>query len=178
MKRSQFPFFLPSSSPSHWLRRLAATAARRRLSPQQLRWPILRRPSAGNEVVADAAVVPARNADLSLPTGGIVAEILAQEGQQVEQGAPILRLESARQQAAVAQADAGLAAAQARLAELKSGARSAEIDAAQAAVDAARRKSPGSRPAPSRRTSTRPRLRSMRPRLTCSEYVTEQRNSR
>ena len=92
---------------------------------------------AGNEVVADAAVVPARNADLSLPTGGIVAEILAQEGQQVEQGAPIMRLESARQQAAVAQADAGLAAAQARLAELKSGARSAEIDAAQAAVDAA-----------------------------------------
>lgn len=92
---------------------------------------------AGNEVVADAAVVPVLSADLSLPTGGIVAEILAQEGQQIEQGAPILRLESARQEAAVAQADAGLAAAQARLAELNSGARSAEIDAAQAAVDAA-----------------------------------------
>ena len=91
---------------------------------------------AGNEVVADAAVVPVLSADLSLPTGGIVAEILAQEGQQIEQGAPILRLESARQEAAVAQADAGLAAAQARLAELNSGARSAEIDAAQAAVDA------------------------------------------
>ena len=92
---------------------------------------------AGNEVVADAAVVPALSADLSLPAGGIVAEILAEEGKPIEQGAAILRLESARQQAGVAQAEAGLAAAEARVAELKAGARAAEIDAAQAGVDAA-----------------------------------------
>jgi multidrug resistance efflux pump len=92
---------------------------------------------ASNEVVADAAVVPVRNADLSLPSGGIVAEIPVAEGESVEAGQVLLRLESARQQAAVAQAEAGLARTQARLAELKAGARSEEVDAAQAAVDAA-----------------------------------------
>lgn len=92
---------------------------------------------ASNEVVADAAVVPVRKADLSLPAGGIIAEILVAEGDDVETGQAILRLESARQQAAVAQAEAGLARAQARLAELKAGSRAEEIETAQAAVDAA-----------------------------------------
>ncbi|MCO6449591.1 MAG: efflux RND transporter periplasmic adaptor subunit [Caldilineales bacterium] len=92
---------------------------------------------ASDEIIADAVVVPARYASLSLPTGGIVAEVLAAEGDAVQTGQVLLRLEAARQIAAVAQAGAGLRAAQAKLDELKAGARTEEIAAAQAALDAA-----------------------------------------
>lgn len=92
---------------------------------------------ADNRVVADAVVVPQRRAQLSLPTGGVVVELLAVEGQAVEAGDVILRLDSARQRASLAQAEANLAAAQARLAELRAGPRPEEVAAAQAAVDAA-----------------------------------------
>jgi multidrug resistance efflux pump len=92
---------------------------------------------ASNDVVADAVVVPARTANLSLPGGGIVAEILVEEGAQVEAGQPLLRVQALRQQAAVAQAEAGVERAVARLAELRAGPRSQEVETAQAAVDAA-----------------------------------------
>ncbi len=92
---------------------------------------------ASNDVVADAVVVPARTANLSLPAGGIVTEILVEEGAQVEAGQPLLRVQAQRQQAAVAQAEAGVQRATARLAELRAGPRSQEIETAQAAVDAA-----------------------------------------
>ncbi len=92
---------------------------------------------AGNEVVADAVVVPVQSARLSLPTGGIVAEVLVAEGDAVEAGQVLLRLESARQAAAVAQAEAQLLRAQSTLAELQAGPRAQEIEAAQSAVEAA-----------------------------------------
>lgn len=92
---------------------------------------------ASSDVVADAVVVPARTADLSLPGGGIVAEILVEEGAQVETGQPLLRVQALRQQAAVAQAEAGVQRATARLAELRAGPRSQEVETAQAAVDSA-----------------------------------------
>jgi HlyD family secretion protein len=89
------------------------------------------------EVIAEAVVVPAQSASLSLPAGGIVAEALVAEGDTVQQGQVLLKLDSARQVAAVAQAEAGLKRAQAGLEELKSGARPQEVAAAQAAVEAA-----------------------------------------
>ncbi len=92
---------------------------------------------AANEIIVDGVVVPVRSAALNLATGGIVDEILVSEGAPVSAGEPILRLRAARQQAAVAQAQATLAAAEARLAELSAGARTQEIEAAAAAVDAA-----------------------------------------
>ena len=58
------------------------------------------------DIVSDAVVVPVRDAQLSLPTGGIVAEVLVAEGDQVDAGQVLLRLDSARQEAAVAQAEA------------------------------------------------------------------------
>ena len=88
-------------------------------------------------VVAEGVVVPAQRADLSSPTGGVVVALMAREGERVAAGQTILKLESSRQQAAVAQAEAALARAQARLAELKSGARAEEIAVAQSAVDLA-----------------------------------------
>ncbi|MCL4263686.1 MAG: HlyD family efflux transporter periplasmic adaptor subunit [Anaerolineae bacterium] len=85
-----------------------------------------------NFVAAEGQIVPQRQVDLSFQSGGRVAEILVQEGEAVQTGDALLRLESeqleiAREQALadVAIAEAGVGAAQARLA------------AAQAAVQTA-----------------------------------------
>lgn len=92
---------------------------------------------ADDRVVADGRVVPILSADLSLPTGGIVAEVFVSEGDQVAPGQLLLRLNAARQLAGVAQAEADVRRAQARLDLVRAGARSPEIEAARAAVDAA-----------------------------------------
>ncbi len=92
---------------------------------------------ADNRVVADGRVVPVLSADLSLSTGGIVAEVFVSEGDQVAPGQLLLRLQAARQLAAVAQAEADVRRAQARLELVKASARDPEIEAARAAVDAA-----------------------------------------
>ena len=89
-------------------------------------------------VIAEAAVVPVRHAALSLSASGIVAEVLVEEGDVVEEGQAILRLRDTHQQAAVAQAEAGLESARARLAGLEAGPRAQEIATAQASLDAAR----------------------------------------
>ena len=89
------------------------------------------------EVVAEAKVVPVQYASLSLPTGGIVSQVLVSEGDDVEVGQVLVRLESAQQAAAVGQAEAGLRRAQAALAELKAGPSPEEIAVAQASVEAA-----------------------------------------
>jgi multidrug resistance efflux pump len=90
-----------------------------------------------DQVVAEAKVVPIQNAQLSLPTGGVVAEVLIKEGDEVQAGQTLLRLDAARQAAAVAQAEAQLLRAQNAVAELEAGARPEEIAAAEAAVAAA-----------------------------------------
>jgi HlyD family secretion protein len=92
---------------------------------------------AAREVVAEAKVVPVQYATLSLPTGGIVSQVLVTEGEDVEAGQLLVQLESAQQAAGVAQAEAGLQRAQAALDELKSGPRPEEIAVAQASVEAA-----------------------------------------
>ncbi len=92
---------------------------------------------ADDRVIADAKVVPVRSAALSLPQGGRVSEVLVAEGDQVKPDQLLVRLDHARQAAAVAEAEAGLHRAQAELDTLKSGARPQEIDAAQAALDGA-----------------------------------------
>ncbi len=92
---------------------------------------------ASDGVVAEAKVVPVRSVSLSMPTGGTVAEVLVAEGNDVEPGQVIARLDNARQLVAVSQAEAGLARAQAHLDEVKAGPRAQEIDAAKAAVESA-----------------------------------------
>ncbi len=89
-------------------------------------------------VIADATVVPVRHAALSFGGGGTLAELLVNEGDSVEAGALLMRQESARQEAALAQARAQLSRAEAALAELKSGPRPQEVASAEAALDAAR----------------------------------------
>jgi HlyD family secretion protein len=92
---------------------------------------------ASRDIVADAVIVPVQSARLSLPTAGIVAEVLVGEGDAVEAGQVLVRLDAARQAAAVAQAEAQLLRAQNGLAELQAGPRPQEIGAAKAAVEAA-----------------------------------------
>ncbi len=85
----------------------------------------------------DARVVPSQESDLSLNTNGIVAEVLVSEGEKVEAGQVLVRVDTSLARVSVAQAEANLARAQATLNKIKSGARQQEIDQAQAAVDAA-----------------------------------------
>ncbi|UCC86481.1 MAG: HlyD family efflux transporter periplasmic adaptor subunit [Anaerolineales bacterium] len=92
---------------------------------------------APRQVIAEAKVVPVQYAALSLPVGGIVTEVSVGEGDSVQAGQLLLRVEAAQQVAAVAQAEAGLQNAQAQLDELKAGPRPQEIKAAQAAVQVA-----------------------------------------
>ncbi|MEZ4861842.1 MAG: HlyD family efflux transporter periplasmic adaptor subunit [Caldilineaceae bacterium] len=88
-------------------------------------------------IVADARLVPVRRTDLSLPVGGIVAEVLVAEGDHVDAGQPLVRLDANQQQVAVARAQADLQGAQARLAELTAAPRPQEVASAQAALRAA-----------------------------------------
>jgi HlyD family secretion protein len=93
---------------------------------------------AAANIVAQGKVVPVREAQLALPTGGRVADVLVKEGQQVESGQVLVRLDEAREEAAVSQAQAGVQRAQANLAALTAGPRPEDVDVARAAVDAAK----------------------------------------
>lgn len=90
------------------------------------------------QVIVDAVVVPARFAQLSMAASGIVDEVLVDEGDLVEAGQVIARLENERQVIAIAQAEAQVRSAQARIAELEAGSRPEEVASSQAAVDIAR----------------------------------------
>jgi len=102
-------------------------------------------------VSAEGFVVPVRDTDLAFQVGGRVVEVLVAEGDQVEAGQVLVRLDSTDQQKAVAQAEAGveqakagveqaqaaLASAQARLAQVKAGPTEETIAQAEAAVQTA-----------------------------------------
>lgn len=93
---------------------------------------------ADRAVVADARVVPIRSAALSFGTGGTVRAIDVEEGETVEAGQILVKLDSARQAAAVLQAEADLVAAEAALRKLERGADGETLASAEAAVDVAR----------------------------------------
>src|SRR4051794_35722879 len=97
---------------------LALTASQGKLgnAPQPTATPPTKTTSinTGGEVVAEAEVLPMKFAELSLPTTGIVAQVLVAEGDSVKQGQVLLRIDSKRQAAAVSQAQAGLDAAKAK----------------------------------------------------------------
>lgn len=112
----------------------AATPASQEQKPEgDLAAPV----KADNKILVDAHLEPLRHAAITFPSGGVVAEVLVKEGDQVKAGQVLARLNAAAQRAAVAQAEASLQRAQARLTELKAGPRPAEIASARAAVDAA-----------------------------------------
>ncbi|MEJ2357066.1 MAG: HlyD family efflux transporter periplasmic adaptor subunit [Deinococcales bacterium] len=83
---------------------------------------------------AEAEVRPRRTADLAFAVSGVVSERLVEVGDEVEAGAPLLRLDSSSEQALLRQAEAALAAADAQVGV----AQAAEVAARQqvAAADA------------------------------------------
>ena len=94
-----------------------------------------------NVVSAEGFVVPANEADLAFQVGGRVVEVLVAEGEQVQAGQALIRLDDTDQQQAVAQAEAGVAQAQAavtsaqsQLARAMAGPTQEEIAQAEAAV--------------------------------------------
>jgi HlyD family secretion protein len=96
-------------------------------------------PSAADNwlVIAEGKVLPSDHATLSMAAGGIVAELLAHEGDALQAGQAIVRLRDEQQRAAVAQAEAALASAQANLDALTAGARPEELAVVQAGLDGA-----------------------------------------
>lgn len=63
-------------------------------------------------VSAEGQVVPLFHVDLAFQTGGLVAELLVAEGDRVQAGDPLIRLDSAEVELALRQAEARLASAQ------------------------------------------------------------------
>ena len=89
-------------------------------------------------ITATGKVEPRRQAELSFAGAtGRVSQVLVAEGDQVEQGAALVQLETRRLQAEVVAAQAGLAQAQADLQGLKDGATPEQIAAAKAQLAAA-----------------------------------------
>jgi multidrug efflux pump subunit AcrA (membrane-fusion protein) len=106
--------------------------------------PVTPTPAAATKATAQAEVVsaqgfvrPQHSSELAFRSGGRVAEILVQEGDQVKQGQALIRLQDDQLKAGSAQAQAALDLAQANLAQVKQGARAEEISAAEAAVRSA-----------------------------------------
>lgn len=88
-------------------------------------------------VLADAKVVPLLRSDLSMAASGIAVQVNVKEGDRVQAGDLLIKLDDAQARVAVAQAQANLARAQANLDKIKAGARAENIAVAEAALAAA-----------------------------------------
>jgi HlyD family secretion protein len=91
-------------------------------------------------VTVDAAnsLAPGSDVSLSFSSSGRVAEVLVEEGQVVEAGQPLARLEPDDLELQVAQAQAALAATEAQLAQSLAPPRSQEVAVQEANLAAAR----------------------------------------
>ncbi|HEY73212.1 MAG: hypothetical protein DRJ03_13040 [Chloroflexi bacterium] len=87
-----------------------------------------------NKVVAEAVIEPARWSELSFGVSGDVIALMVQEGDVVVAGDPLIRLETADLERAVAQAELSLRQAQLRLEQLEKPADDADVEIARAAV--------------------------------------------
>jgi len=92
---------------------------------------------ASGQVAADATIEPAAWSELRFDAAGVVAKVLVEEGETVEAGDIVARLESTGEQLAVQEAEAALASARAQLALLGAGPRAEEITAAEADLEEA-----------------------------------------
>jgi HlyD family secretion protein len=83
-------------------------------------------------VLAASGIIEAEEVSVTTELGGRVAEVLADEGDLVEEGTPLFRLDDALLQAQMTQAEAALEGAQATLAQVETGASEADIAQAEA----------------------------------------------
>jgi HlyD family secretion protein len=88
-------------------------------------------------ITANGKVVPIQSVNLSPNTAGRLAQLSVEQGDQVQKGQIVARMEDADVKARVAQAKANLSKAQASLAEAQAGSRPEEIRQAQARLSQA-----------------------------------------
>jgi HlyD family secretion protein len=88
-------------------------------------------------VNASGAVEPKEQVNLTFLSGGLLVEMNAEPGQQVESGNELARLDSRQVELSAAQAEATLKSSEARLAQVLAGPDRADIAAAEAAVESA-----------------------------------------
>jgi HlyD family secretion protein len=88
--------------------------------------------------IAEGRIVPRAFVSLTPALGGRVAEVLVAEGDEVEAGQLLVRLDDGQQRAALAEAQAALAGAGANLARVAAGPEPEQIAAAEAGVEVAR----------------------------------------
>jgi HlyD family secretion protein len=88
-------------------------------------------------VDATGSVVPETRLELSFKSAGRVAEIMVEEGEQVEVGKVLARLETADLEQALIQAQASLAIATAQLAQTEDGPSAEDLASARAALESA-----------------------------------------
>jgi HlyD family secretion protein len=96
-------------------------------------------PTPGN-VTADGTIVPIRHASLAFKIGGTVSEVRVKQGDIVQAGVVLVRLDDSDLSNQAKQADAALKVAKTQLAQLTTGASAAERQAAQDALAAAQAK--------------------------------------
>jgi HlyD family secretion protein len=82
-------------------------------------------------LLAASGIIEAEEVSVTTETGGRVAEMLADEGDLVEDGDVVIRLDDALVKAQLAQAEAALEGAQAMLAQIESGASDADVQQAE-----------------------------------------------
>ncbi len=88
-------------------------------------------------VSATGVVLPFRWTTLSYRIGGVVEEVLVEEGDEVQQGQLLVQVDATDAEDAVAQAEAALATAQATLVQVEAAPRAEEVAVAQAGLAAA-----------------------------------------
>ncbi|HEY9846576.1 MAG TPA: efflux RND transporter periplasmic adaptor subunit, partial [Candidatus Caenarcaniphilales bacterium] len=89
-------------------------------------------------ITASGSVVPVQSVNLSPKAAGRLAQLYVEQGDRVQQGQVVARMDNAEIQAQLAQAQARLNQVQARLAEAQAGTRPEDIAQARAQVEAAR----------------------------------------
>ncbi len=88
-------------------------------------------------VSAQGSLIPRHRANLAFRTGGRVAEVSVAEGQTVQEGDVLVRLQDDELKAGLAQAQAALDLARANLAQVEEGARPEQVAQAEASLRAA-----------------------------------------
>jgi HlyD family secretion protein len=88
-------------------------------------------------VLAEAIIEPLRSTELRFDIAGDVAEVLVEQGDQVQAGAPLARLETTDLERALAQAELNLQQAELKLAQLEEPVDETDVELAEAAVSEA-----------------------------------------
>ncbi|HEY65458.1 MAG TPA: efflux RND transporter periplasmic adaptor subunit [Caldilineae bacterium] len=112
-------------------------AQERTASTPDLETYVVRRGDIVSTVSATGSIEPERRVELTFKTPGRVAEVLVKEGDHVQAGQVLARLETADLELALAQAEATLRIRQAQLAQVRKGPDESEIMAARAQLESA-----------------------------------------